>query len=305
MASAGLAETEPVVAADLPRSGDQEAQEPPQEEPEPHTLPFEGEDALDRHLDDLEEEDEDDDVLGDRGWVPPEQREPRPLLRRGWMLGAALPLLVLVLIFVFSGGDDPPTLDATVEPPADDGGISEAEPVAESGQELADREPDGTEPPSTAVATPTPPAQPPTQEGPSAAVPETSPPPVAISRQDSRLEESSGYQAGLEAYQAGDFSGAAKLWRPRWTDARQGSFTLQVLMACESATLRRMRDQVSASERLFLAPVQVKERSCYKVLWGTYPGRAQAEAAIPTVPAFFTSGGDRPWPVPLSTLEPR
>jgi septal ring-binding cell division protein DamX len=119
------------------------------------------------------------------------------------------------------------------------------------------------------------------------------------------LEQSSGYQAGLEAYRSGDFSGAARLWRQQWIGARQGSFTLQVLMACEPGTLRRMRDQAPTSERLFLSPVQVNGRSCYKVLWGTYPGRAEAEAAVPSVPAFFTSGGDRPWPVPLSTLEPR
>ena len=72
-------------------------------------LPFEESDSFDRHLD-TEESDEMDDVPfeDDRSPQPPPSGSEPPRARRTWILGAALPLVALLLVFVFSGRDSPP-----------------------------------------------------------------------------------------------------------------------------------------------------------------------------------------------------
>jgi hypothetical protein len=269
-------ETPAVPRRDLPRTLEEERAESAHAQ-----LPFDQQGSFDRHLDDEEPDHEEPD---DMDGFPPEEPPPpggAPRARRGWILGAALPLVALLLVFVFSGGDDQPPLNTTTGDTR--------------GSETAPTDPPaGASPPPALEPIPDTPVQ----------VPPPPPGDVAIPKPEGTLKSSSGYQAGFDAFQAGDFGKAAALWQRDWQSRRPGGFTLQVMVACKEATLRNLRPLIPTSDRLFLASVRVNDGTCYKVLWGTYASRAQAESAAPTVPALFTSGGNNPWPVPLSSLEP-
>ncbi len=272
-------ETATVPRRDLPRTLDEESAQAAHSQ-----LPFDEQGSFDRHLAA--------DSPDEGGGLPPEDEMPPPggegpRGRRGWILAAALPLVALLLVFLFSGGDSPPPLNATT---GDESLGPEAPPGAPS------------DPPAGEAFSPSP-APEPARDAP-VQVPRTPPGDVAIPKPEGTLGSSSGYQAGFDAFQAGDFGKAAALWQRDWQSRRPGGFTLQVMVACQEATLRTLLPRIPTPDRLFLAPVRVNDSTCYKVLWGTYASRPEAESAASTVPALFTSGGDSPWPVPLASLVP-
>ncbi|MEE9126141.1 MAG: DUF4388 domain-containing protein, partial [Planctomycetota bacterium] len=273
-------DTATVPRRDLPRTLDEGRAEEADSQ-----LPFDEHGSFDRHLA-AESPDDGEDGLPPEDEMPPPGGE-GPRGRRGWILAAALPLVAFLLVFLFSGDDSPPPLNTTTgyEP------LGSETPL------------DAPLDPAAGEAFSPSPALEPTGDAP-VQVPPASPADVAIPKPEGTLESSSGYQAGFDAFQAGDFRVAAALWQRDWQSRRPGGFTLQVMVACEEATLRTLRPRIPSSDRLFLAPVRVNDSTCYKVLWGTYTSRTEAEGAASTVPALFTSGGNSPWPVPLASLEP-
>lgn len=84
-------------------------------------------------------------------------------------------------------------------------------------------------------------------------------------------------------------------------DAR-GRFSLQVLTACSPDTVQKAVSAVAGDE-LFILPVSFKGRDCYRLCWGVYGSRAEAEAATAQVPAYFQQGA-RPRLQPLVELLP-
>jgi septal ring-binding cell division protein DamX len=70
----------------------------------------------------------------------------------------------------------------------------------------------------------------------------------------------------------------------------KGRFSLQLLVACDPANVQKAVSAVSAQE-LFILPVNMKGKTCYRLCWGVYDGRPAAEAALPGVPSYFRQGG--------------
>ncbi len=82
-----------------------------------------------------------------------------------------------------------------------------------------------------------------------------------------------------------------------------GRFSLQVLVACDPANVQKALTAVTAEE-LFILPVNVKGKACYRLCWGVYDGRPAAEAALAAVPPYFRQGGLAPRLSPLAELLP-
>jgi septal ring-binding cell division protein DamX len=80
-------------------------------------------------------------------------------------------------------------------------------------------------------------------------------------------------------------------------------FSLQLLVACAPENVTKAVSAV-ASEDLFILPVNVKGRACYRLCWGAYDNRAAADAALSSVPAYFRQGGVTPRVAPLGELLP-
>ena len=74
-------------------------------------------------------------------------------------------------------------------------------------------------------------------------------------------------------------------------------YSLQLLTACSPETVQKAAG--AGGPDLFIVPVTLQGRSCYRVCFGLYGSRQAAEAAIASVPAYFRQGGARPR---LSTL---
>jgi hypothetical protein len=75
-----------------------------------------------------------------------------------------------------------------------------------------------------------------------------------------------------------------------------GGWSIQILLACEAATIDRAVRQSGQSSELFVLPVTHEGRACHRVYWGRYADRAGAEYALRhDVPSAYRTGGARPW----------
>jgi hypothetical protein len=92
---------------------------------------------------------------------------------------------------------------------------------------------------------------------------------------------------GIQALvRSGRYGEAATMARERARFAPNGSYTLQVLFACQESTVasafREGRDG-----GLMLFPVERPGSSCYRLTWGVFPDRDAALAQAGRVPAHF------------------
>ena len=74
-------------------------------------------------------------------------------------------------------------------------------------------------------------------------------------------------------------------------------------MACAPENVQKAVAAVPAEE-LFILPVNVKGRACYRLCWGVYDSRPAAEAALSALPPYFRQGGAVPRLSPLAELLP-
>jgi septal ring-binding cell division protein DamX len=79
------------------------------------------------------------------------------------------------------------------------------------------------------------------------------------------------------------------------------TFSIQVLVACAAETVQKAVKN-APDDRLFIVPVSLQGRSCYRVGWGVYGNEAAARSGLSTVPGYFRQGGARPRVVALATL---
>jgi septal ring-binding cell division protein DamX len=63
--------------------------------------------------------------------------------------------------------------------------------------------------------------------------------------------------------------------------AEDRRWTLQLLVACREDGVRRLLDQVSGDDSLFVLPREVEGRRCWAVTWGSFASEADALAATP------------------------
>ena len=79
--------------------------------------------------------------------------------------------------------------------------------------------------------------------------------------------------------------------------ARVSPWSLQVLLACDPANVRRAFENVPSGS-LSVVPARVGGRACWRILYGSYPDRAGALAGIDSVPDYFRQSGK---PTPYET----
>jgi hypothetical protein len=71
---------------------------------------------------------------------------------------------------------------------------------------------------------------------------------------------------------------------------RAAPWSLQVLLACDPANVRRAFQSVPAGP-LSLVPAEKDGRACWRLLYGAYPDRDSAVAGIGSVPDYFRQSG--------------
>jgi septal ring-binding cell division protein DamX len=75
--------------------------------------------------------------------------------------------------------------------------------------------------------------------------------------------------------------------------ASGGSYTLQLMVSCDLANARRNLDLIGNTSRLYVLPVELDGKDCYRLCWGDYATRESAENAA-DLPASFDAPRVRP-----------
>jgi hypothetical protein len=325
--------------APTPSTGDIESPQPPfalgdgenEEAPRAVTERAEGsdEESWPIQTDEQSEESfEEADGSGDENpsWIyqpsgePPRQRT--PLTRWPIWTGVAVAVVAIGagLMFMF-GDDDAGASDDTAllqsslaaGPPAD-----LHLPAANEAQEKQAEEPPRTGPLATAslaegpaTASATRKAASDTTLRPATGGPEATAPPSGGSKAPSAEEgQPLDFRSSGDIFQSGPFREAkALLARGDLSDAagrfesvmasRKGMYTIQLALACEPRTVTRAVQTTRGSTELFILPREYNGRSCYRLLWGTYPSRSAAERARASVPRAFLKDKNGPFPAPI------
>ena len=163
--------------------------------------------------------------------------------------------------------------------------------------------------PGPAVATPAPtpiagPATPPPTVGPRptptpAAATRPTPPPRATTAPAAGGATLADARALLAR---GALSEAAHAFSTALAPGAATRFTVQTLTACSPETVQKAVSGTGGTEQLFVLPVVLQGRNCYRLCWGVYDSRQDAESAAP--PAYFRQGGVRPRVSSLADLLP-
>ncbi len=98
------------------------------------------------------------------------------------------------------------------------------------------------------------------------------------------------YGAALTAFRTGDLESAAALWEALLADEHRGSFTLLLLTACKSETVRDAQREL-ASHELYLVTKKVDGRGCFRVCLGTFGTREAAARALAGLPSEYRLAG--------------
>jgi len=147
-------------------------------------------------------------------------------------------------------------------------------------------------PSSPAVAVPSPALPSPKEPSPRPlASPKVTPPATRPTLADAR-----------DLMKKGQFSEAAQGFAGQMSRS-EGTFSVQLLVACSDETVQKAVDHVPSPE-LFIVPVNYKGKNCYRLCWGMYPSETQAASAVRTVPEYFRKGGANPKVVPTSAFLP-
>jgi septal ring-binding cell division protein DamX len=94
---------------------------------------------------------------------------------------------------------------------------------------------------------------------------------------------------GRALLRQGAFSEAARSFAASLAPGARGRFSYQLLTACAPDTIAKAVQAVPADE-LFILPVTFQGKSCYRLCWGAYDSRAEADAARASVPDYFRQG---------------
>jgi|GEM_PF-1871854 len=75
---------------------------------------------------------------------------------------------------------------------------------------------------------------------------------------------------------------------------RDVRYSVQLELACELPTLENALNWDRPPGTIWFVTSSYRGRTCFRVLWGRYGSLAEARAAKPRVPEFFTAPGNRP-----------
>ena len=206
----------------------------------------------------------------------------------GIALGSLAAAGLLAAVWWWMSGSEPPSPPA--KPPA---------------RQSAPPPPPAPSPAAPAPATPSP--EPPRTVQPAASVPAPAAPvppvpaaapapPETVRAQPPRAAQAPAearggdrYRTAFEVYRAGDLDGAAAIWEAQLAEHRT-AFTLQLMTACNSETVRDAQRALS-TQQLYLVAMKVNGRSCFRVCIGTYDSREAAGRALAALPSTYRSAG--------------
>ena len=111
-----------------------------------------------------------------------------------------------------------------------------------------------------------------------------------------------GFGFGQRLIDAGTLDRATEVFGRALGSLPRDHYTLQMMIACEGETVRKARAGTRPDEGLFVLPLTVRGRGCYRVMWGVFESKeAAARAALPP---YFVSSGITPAVLAIDRLRP-
>ena len=102
----------------------------------------------------------------------------------------------------------------------------------------------------------------------------------------------------------GRVSEAADAFRGLLRAQGANHFTIQVLIACEPATVQKALAATRGEGDLIVVPFALQGRACYRACWGIHPSKQEALDAAPSLPAYFGEAARQPVVVSFGRLAP-
>jgi hypothetical protein len=113
------------------------------------------------------------------------------------------------------------------------------------------------------------------------------PPPehTAATGGEMTLARSAGYEAAHGKLRGAQYREAAQEFRSALAGA--SGYSIQLEIDCQESSVKDGLAQAGGGAELFIVPVSLHGKACYRVLWGAYSSRTAAEQAQADVPSFF------------------
>ena len=106
---------------------------------------------------------------------------------------------------------------------------------------------------------------------------------------------------GQRLLASGRFPEAAQAFLGDWGQSAAG-YTVEIEVACQADTVAKGAAAAAGKGEYTILPYDLKGRSCYLVVWGTYPDRISADAALNGLPALFQPPAAQPRVVPRAKI---
>jgi len=113
---------------------------------------------------------------------------------------------------------------------------------------------------------------------------------------------SPAFAAGRQQLAAGDYLEAADTFHRALREEGLGRYTLRVAVFCDLSNLERQLREAGSAPELVVLRRSVGDRPCMALYWGLFASRAEAQAAVDTIPAPLRGPGQSA--VPVSDILP-
>ncbi len=137
---------------------------------------------------------------------------------------------------------------------------------------------------------------PPTTTAPPRTPPSSTPTPTSAGSRPSTAPGQPLAQ-GHQQLSSGNYPQAAATFLGHLRNVGTDKFTIAVGVFCDTSNLSRVVQNSGGSKQLLVLSFDNKGRSCYRVFWGIFDSRAEAQRAIASVPASVRARDSAPVPI--------
>jgi hypothetical protein len=243
---------------------------------------------------------------------------PRPRKMRGGGSESSKKLLIAVLVLAVLGGGGwaaykylwptdesgaapststtAPTTDGTPTSPSPTTPETPGGAPSTSKTEPGQGTPQPTPPPSATTSGTAVPPSPPTTKPPT---PSSTSPPGTSPRPSGSTPSASGapLARGHDQLEKGNYPQAAATFLGHLRKVGTDKFTIAVGVFCDTGNVSRVVRNSGGSEQLLLLAFNDKGRSCYRVFWGIFDSRTEAQRAVGSVPNGVRARDSAPVPI--------
>jgi hypothetical protein len=116
-------------------------------------------------------------------------------------------------------------------------------------------------------------------------------------------EKAASPSQGGDLLKQGKYPEAAQAFAGQLKGSK-AEYTIDVEIACQPDTIVKGLTAAQGDPSFMILPYNFHGRSCYRVIWGTYKSRSEAEAALKKLPGHFLSDQQPPRVAPWTAVRP-